>query len=154
MRVRRHEATQRPELLYMNEVALDQVRRLEAALCQFESASDMAELTAHHFCDGMYARELFIPAGFALVGKMHASRNFFVLVKGTLILATPNGPMSITAPYMSVTEPGDKRAGYAVTDCVCLNFHSNPDDEQDLAVLESRYITPEALPAPERELIA
>lgn len=137
----------------MNEVALDQVRRLEAALAQFEQI-DADRLTSHHFCDGMYARELFIPAGVAVVGKMHASRNFFVLVKGTLILATPDGPVRITAPYMAVTEPGTKRAVFAEEDSVCINFHSNPDDEQDLAVLESRYITPEALPAPERELIA
>ena len=115
---------------------------------------DVDAHTSHHFCDGMYARELFVPAGVAIVGKTHASRNFFVLVKGTMWLATPDGPLRITAPYMTVTEPGTKRAGFAETDCVCMNFHSNPDDETDLLALESRYITPEALPAPERELIA
>jgi hypothetical protein len=43
---------------------------------------------------------------------------------------------------------------YAHEDCICLNLHANPDDERDLALLEDRYITPEALPAPdEKELL-
>jgi hypothetical protein len=54
---------------------------------------------------------------------------------------------------MAVTEPGDKRAGFALTDCVCMNIHANPDDVRDMAALESRYIMPEALPAPDKELL-
>ncbi len=131
----------------------DAVRQLEAVMRELPDQFDIDAHTAHHFCDGMYARELFVPAGVTIVGKTHAKRNFFVLVKGSMLLATPSGPMRIVAPYMAVTEPGTKRAGYAETDCLCMNFHANPDDEKDLALLESRYITPEALPAPERELI-
>jgi hypothetical protein len=43
---------------------------------------------------------------------------------------------------------------FAHEDCICLNLHANPDDERDLVLLEDRYITPEALPAPdEKELL-
>ena len=138
----------------MSVPVINPVRELQAALERMPDKLDIDALTSHHFCGGLYARELFIPAGTALVGKTHAQQNFFVLVKGTLTLATPNGPVTVTAPYMVVTQPGDQRAGFAHDDCICLNFHPNPDDERDMEVLEQRYITPEALPAPdEKELL-
>jgi hypothetical protein len=135
------------------DVTINPVKALEAALRELPEQVDIDSLTSHHFCDGLYARELLIPAGVAMVGKTHATRNFFVLVKGTLLLATPDGPVRISAPYMTVTEPGTKRAVFAETDCVCMNFHANPGDERDMDKLEARYITPEALPAPDKELL-
>jgi hypothetical protein len=129
------------------------VQRLEAAIREMPDPFDIDAHTSHHFCDGMYVRQLDVPAGVTIVGKTHASRNLFLLVKGTMILATDDGPARIEAPFMVTTEPGTKRAGYAETDCICMNFHHNPDDEKDLVVLESRYIRPEALPAPDKESI-
>lgn len=133
------------------------VAQLEAALHALpdELKINPDDFTTHHFCAGMYARELFIPAGAVIVGKTHAVQNFFILVKGELLLASPEGPVRVRAPFMAVTQPGDKRAGLALEDSVCLNFHANPDDEQDLEVLETRYVIPEALPAPPaKELLA
>ena len=136
----------------MNDVILDPVRELEAAIRAMPeqmSQQQLAELTAHHFCRGLYLRELFIPAGTAIVGKTHKEQNFFLLLSGELVLATPDGPLTVCAPYMAITQPGTKRAVYALTDCVCINVHPNPDDEQDVQMLEDRYITPEALPTPD-----
>lgn len=124
-------------------------------MSQLPDATNLAELTSHHFCRGLYARELLVPAGYVAVGKVHKEQNLFFLLQGAAMLATPDGPVEISAPFMVVTQPGMKRAVYAHTDCLFMNVHPNPDDEQDLEVLESRYITPEALPAPEpQELIA
>ena len=132
----------------------DQVRALEAAMRQMPGQLDVDELTSHHFCEGLYARQLFVPAGAALVGKTHAQQNLFLLVQGEMTITTESGPRLIVAPFMVVTQPGTKRAGYAHSDCICLNIHPNTDNEHDLEVLESRYITPEALPAPEaKELL-
>ena len=122
---------------------------------QMPDQLDADELTSHHFCGGLYARELFVPAGATLVGKTHAQENLFFLLQGTMTVTTDTGAVTITAPYMAVTKPGTKRAGFAHSDCICMNVHPNPDDEQDLVLLEQRYITPEALPAPdEKELLA
>jgi quercetin dioxygenase-like cupin family protein len=130
---------------------VDPVRALEAALRDMDGRYDVDELTTHHFCDGLYGRQVTLPAGTIAVGKVHAERNFFFVLAGELILATPEGPVRVAAPFMAVTDPGTKRAVYALTDCICMNVHPNPDDERDLARLESRYITPEALPAPEAQ---
>ena len=68
-----------------------------------------------------------------------------------LTLHTEEGPVRISAPYVAITQPGDKRAVYTHTDCIVVNIHPNADNETDLKVLESRYIIPEALPAPEAQ---
>ena len=135
----------------MSDVAVDPVRALAGVLRELPNQLDIEALTSHHFCAGLYVRELFVPADSCIVGKTHATQNFFLLVKGEMTVTTDQGPVRIRAPYMAITQPGTKRAGYAHEDCVCLNIHANPDDAQDLAVLEARYITPEALPAPEKK---
>lgn len=133
-------------------VTLEKVRALETVMRQM----DTVELPVnHHFCRGLYARELFVPKGCTLVGKKHAQQNFFLLLSGEMSVSMADGSIArIRAPFLCVTQPGDKRVGYAHEDSVCINFHPNPDDEQDLNVLEARYITPEALPAPDaKELL-
>lgn len=129
------------------------LRRMERLLLENAETQDVDALTSHHFCNGIYARELRVPAGNIVVGKTHASQNLFVLTQGEMIVTTDAGPKHIVAPFVVVTEPGTKRAGYALTDCVTMNFHSNPDNESDLAVLEARYIMPELLEGPERKEI-
>ena len=140
-----------------HEVTLEQVRALEAALRQFPPEMQYTEeqLTRHHFCAGLYAREYFLPAGGVAVGKQHAKESFFLLVQGEASFSTAEGTVqTFTAPYMAVTQPGSKRVVWAHTDALFLTFHPNPDDEHDLVQLEARYILPEALPAPEaKELL-
>jgi hypothetical protein len=132
---------------------LDHVRQLERAIRSDLPQYDIDALTSHHFCTGMYARELFIPKGGVIVGKMHAQPNFFFLAVGEMTLWTDHGMKRVKAPFMCMTKPGDKRAGYAHEDSITFNFHSNPDDCTDLVELEARYITPEQLTGPDRELL-
>ena len=122
-----------------------QVANLEKAIPQNLPTYDIDALTEHHFCEGLYARELFIPKGGVIVGKRHAKQNFFLLVKGDMTVSTASGMKRIKAPFMAVTQPGDKRVGYAHEDSITMNFHANPDDCADLKLLEERYISPEAL---------
>lgn len=133
-------------------VALERVQALELAMRELPDQLDIEALTSHHFADRAYMRVLALPAGAMLVGKQHRTQNFFLLVQGSMAIVTPGQePVVIHAPYLNVVQAGDKRAGVAITDCVCMNFHPNPDNERDLAVLEDRYIIPAALNGPERE---
>ncbi len=122
---------------------LEQIRALEAVIPQCLPTYDIDKLTTHHFCPGMYARRLDIPQGGVIVGKMHASYNFFLLAKGSMTVSTDVGMKTISAPFLAVTHPGEKRVAYAHEDCTAFNFHVNPDDEQDMVVLEARYVLPE-----------
>jgi len=129
---------------------LDKVRALEAVMRRMPDQYTEGELTSHHFCQGLYFREFFLPAGCVAVCMQHARESFFLLIQGTAVFSTADGSVHrVVAPYMAVTQPGSKRVVAAETDTIFLTFHPNPDNERDLEILEARYIIPEALPAPE-----
>jgi quercetin dioxygenase-like cupin family protein len=120
----------------------DEIRTLEKTIPTIvpeDQMMDVKQMTHHYFCEGMYARQMSIPAGTFVIGKMHSYENFFLLIAGEMTVQTGKAVFRVKAPFMCVTKPGDKRVGYAHTDCVTINFLPNGDNEQDLDVLESRY---------------
>lgn len=139
-------------------LTIDRIRELESSMLALpaEYQVDASRFTFHHFCDGLYARELFVPQGTTIVGKQHAQQNFFLLIAGEMAMTLADGTVArVVAPYMAVVLPGSKRIGHALTDCVCMNIHPNPDNAQAPEVLEARYTLPEALPAPDsKELLS
>lgn len=98
----------------------------------------------HYFCNGIYARELFIPKGTVLVGKIHSSEHINVISKGLIdVITEEDGYKTISAPHTMVCPPGVKRAGYALEDTIWTTFHSNETNEKDLDKLEELFIIPE-----------
>jgi hypothetical protein len=95
----------------------------------------------HYFIPGVYLRVLRMKAGTVLVGKIHATVHGCIVAKGRIAV----GKQVFEAGDVFVSQPGAKRAGYAIEDTVFINAHGNPDDDTDLAVLESKLITPEQL---------
>jgi hypothetical protein len=97
----------------------------------------------HRFAPGMYAREITIPAGTLLTGKIHRFAHINVISKGDISVWTEHeGVRRIQAPYTFVAPPGTRRIGYAHTDTVWTTFHANPEDTQDLEQLETLLIEP------------
>lgn len=92
----------------------------------------------HHFSKGIYARELFIPKGCALTGKIHKYAQLNVLCSGDLSVLTENGIKRVTPPFIVVSPAGTKRIAYAHEDSVWLTIHGT--DETDLGVIEQQFI--------------
>lgn len=103
---------------------------------------EQAELPLKHsFAPGVYAREMEIPAGTLLIGKIHKHRHHNFLMKGSIIVLTEaNGVELLQAPLMIVSEEGTQRIGYAITDTVWTTIHENKDDSEDLVVIEERTV--------------
>jgi hypothetical protein len=99
--------------------------------------------TQHFFVKGMYARQIIIPAGTTLIGKVHKSEHFFMLLKGDMTLWTEEGMRRVQAPYVACAKPGIKRVGFAHEDSVCINVHAT--DSTDLAVVEDELVEKEEL---------
>lgn len=118
----------------------EKVMRLEAAL---KECPQIEEDVHHHFAPGLYLRELRIPKGAILTGKIHRHAHLNFLVKGDISVLTEHGVQRLTAPATILSEAGIKRAGYAHEDTIWITVHENPDDERDLAKLETRYIAPD-----------
>lgn len=121
----------------------EQLKALEHAIADNCEPAELKE--THHFADGIYGRELFIPAGTVLTGKIHRHSTLNLLIQGDITVTTPEGMKRIQAPAVFVSEPGTKKAGYAHTDTIWVNVH--PTKITDLAAIEAKFIVPEELPA-------
>jgi hypothetical protein len=95
----------------------------------------------HHFSDGVYAREVHVPAGCKLVGKIHNTRHLNILLSGTMTIWSVHGKMTITGPKIFESLAGEKKVGLAHTDCRFLNIH--PTEEKDVRKIEGEVIRPE-----------
>ena len=97
----------------------------------------------HHFSDGVYVRELHIPADVTLTGKIHKTEHLSILAKGKITVATEEGKQTLEAPYVLVSPVNTKRAAYAHTDCVWITIHGT--HETDVEKLEDELTTTEYL---------
>lgn len=104
----------------------EKVKRLEAVLAEQPQVDCPVR---HYFAPGMYAREIRIPKGTALVGAVHKTENLAVLSAGRLRLVTDSGTVEIAAPHTLTVKPGQKNCAVALEDAVWTNFF--PTDETD-----------------------
>ena len=129
--------------------------RLERAILDLppEQIVDLEDATLHHFAPGVYVRELRIPAGTVLTGKIHKHEIMNILVSGTIRVTTDAGIEELTGPMIFNSAAGSKKAGYALTDVVWLNVH--PTESTDLEEIETEFIAPsfEALEQEKRKCL-
>ena len=78
----------------------------------------------HYFAKGMYARELFMPAGSVITGKIHKQEHLVIISSGTVSISTENGTQLIQGPATFVAPGGSKRAFFAHTDTLFTVIHS------------------------------
>lgn len=113
----------------------EKLARLEAALF----AGHTVDLPVkHHFSRGVYARELFIPKGTVLVGKIHKYSQINIVSRGDISVLTEDGIKRVKAGDTIVSAPGIKRAGYAHEDTIWTTIHGT--HETDLEKLEAELI--------------
>lgn len=121
-------------------ISREKIIQLEQAISEQLPPVDLDPLTFHHFAPGVYLRELRIPAGVVLTGKIHRFETMNILAAGTIRVTTDDGVKELTAPAIFNSAPGVKKAGFAVTDVVFLNIH--PTDNTDLDEIEEEFIAP------------
>ncbi len=129
----------------------ERIEALEATMLHMHADQIVIE-PKHHFAAGMYAREILIPAGCTLTGKIHRHEHINVISKGDISVLTENGIERIQAPATIISKPGTKRVGYAHEDTIWTTFHPNEDDCRDLDILEARLIAPSHSVLTEKEL--
>lgn len=89
-------------------------------------------------CKHVYGREIFIPAGTAIVGKIHKHAHLNMLMKGKVSVFTEKGREDFVGPLMMVSQAGTKRAVYAHEDTVWVTVHLTNDT--DLEKIEDEII--------------
>lgn len=91
----------------------------------------------HHFSPGIYARELRIPAGVMLTGKIHKTKHLCIM-SGDIEVMSEDGGGRFTGYHTFLSKPGVKRIGYAHADTVFTTIHAT--DETDVAKLEAMLV--------------
>ena len=94
----------------------------------------------HTFHGGIYAREIEIPEGCILTGKIHKYDNMNMLVEGTMrfIVDDENNFVELHGPSLVCAPSGVKRLAYAVTKSRWVTFL--PTHETDPHIVERLFI--------------
>lgn len=95
----------------------------------------------NYFSKGVYAREMFLPKGSIVVGKIHKFENLNIISKGEVSFFSIDGAHQVTAPYTFVGSPGAKRVIFAHEDTVWTTIHGT--DETDIDKIEEQFIARE-----------
>jgi len=125
-----------PELMRQKVVAL------QDALLEMPQADIV---TTHTFLPGVYERKITVPPWTVLTGAAHKTDYRVRLEKGTIAVNRETEVVVLTAPCEFDAKAGEQRAGRVFEDeVVWVDVYENPDDCQDLEVLEDRlYVVPE-----------
>lgn len=95
----------------------------------------------HTFAPGSYAREIFLPAGCLVVGKIHKHAHLNIVTRGLVTVVTEFGLKEIDAreaPVTFTSDAGSKRALYCHLDTIWITVHLVTST--DLAEIEREII--------------
>jgi len=92
----------------------------------------------------VYGREIFLPKGTAIIGKIHRHQHLNIISKGKVSVMTEHGKKYMTAPCTFISETGLKRAVYAEEDTIWTTIHlTNTPGEDHLQEIEDEVIAPD-----------
>lgn len=120
-------------------------KRVESLQRELLKMPQAAIVTEHIFKPGAYERKITIPPWTVLTGAEHKTDYMVRLEVGTIAVNTDNGVKVLTAPCEFAARAGMQRAGRVFEDeVVWVDVYPNPDNCNDLAVLEDRlYVVPD-----------
>lgn len=113
----------------------NKVNEAEAVMAQMPQVDLVVK---HHFSKDVYARELHIPKGVTLTGKIHKFENLNILIKGKIKVLIGNTIQIVEAPFIVVSPPGTKRIAHALEDCIWLTIHGT--SEKNVDEIEKQFV--------------
>lgn len=111
---------------------------LEQAMLALPEADTSGGDLQHYFSEGLYARQLTIPADTVVVSKIHLKGQINFLLKGTLLVVSEQSTQELTAPQVIVSPPGIKRAVHTKTEVVWVTVSAT--NKTDLKEIEEEII--------------
>lgn len=129
MRERALQLGRREAILRLQDAIISEGRDVGPASCPVK----------HHFAPGSYGREMTLPAGMVVVGKIHKHAHINVISKGRVQVFTEQaGVLELAAPCTFVSSPGTKRVVHVLEETVWTTVHVT--DKTDLAKIEREVI--------------
>ena len=95
----------------------------------------------HRFAPGVYLREIFMEADSIVIGRVHKTRHFNVLLTGACLIVHADGSREeLRAPMTFVSEAGVQKVLYILEDMQWQTIH--PTDETDMEKLDAMLVEP------------
>lgn len=92
----------------------------------------------HRFSPGLYLREVIMPAGSVVGGKIHATEHFNIILSGECVVHTTEGVEKHIAPAVFVSKAGVQKTVVNITETRWLTTHVT--DKTDLDDIEKDVI--------------
>ncbi len=93
----------------------------------------------HHFSDGVYAKQMVIPAGHVVGSHAHTYSHLSVLAKGSVIIEVDGVQKEVSGPACLEIKAGREHRVFAKTDAVWFCIHAT--DETDAAKVDEVLVT-------------
>jgi hypothetical protein len=95
----------------------------------------------HRFAPGVYLREIAMPADTVVIGRVHKTEHFNVLIKGACLIVHADGSREeLRAPMTFVSGAGVQKVLYILEDMIWQTIHVTP--ETDMQKLEESIVEP------------
>lgn len=138
----RAEVIDLPEALHDAEARREFVQNIENMIVEHpkgETGNNNMCPLGHHFADGCYIREMFMPAGILLTGKIHKYEHPTFLLEGVVSIVTDDGAVLMSAPQLLISPAGTKRMIFSHTDAILCTVHVT--NETDVEKIEADIVT-------------
>jgi hypothetical protein len=100
----------------------------------------------HFFSEGIYVRQILMPAGAYVVGKKHKTTHLNVIIAGSVdILLDGGGSETLTAPFTFESVAGVQKALFIRETCIWQTVHLNPENITDIPTLEDLLVISDEL---------
>lgn len=130
-------ATHNNEITSNRNAILDMANLLVEKIESGELQSQDCPVT-HRFTPGCYLREIFMPKGTRIIGKIHATEHFNIILKGKVTVITAEGTEHFEAPHTFVSKAGVQKVVVMHEDCIWQTVHVT--NETDLEKIEKEVV--------------
>ena len=113
---------------------------IDCAIDQMLHAKQEEAPVVHRFSPGVYAREIFMPAGTVVVGHIHKTKHLNIVLSGEATVMIDGQIVSISAPCVFESEAGVRKVLLIEEDMRWMTIHANPSECQDVVKLEEELI--------------
>jgi hypothetical protein len=118
----------------------DKIAYLAYAISQRGGVTELP--LKHSFEDGLYLREIFIPADTIFIGRVHILGHLVELLQGKVVHITEHGRRIVSAPYSMFTRANYQTVCYTITDVIARSVHPNEDNCKNIDIVEARAFCP------------
>ena len=95
----------------------------------------------HYFAPHVYIREIFMPAGLVVIGKIHKTEHFNIIQKGKVSIVSEDETKVLEGPCTFISAAGVQKVLYIHEDTIWSTVHVT--ENRDLESLEAELIEPD-----------